>query len=107
MYEDFQGFAKAATIFAKAVTIFAVSALVLLIITSTVYFVDRRETVKKIASNLEEITFYLDGVEVDYETINLGSYSIIYDEEKQIVKLTKPILRRSTPTVVPVIPHIH
>lgn len=46
-----------------------------------------------IADNKDSLTFYLDGVEVSYESVELSNYDITYDEVNNIVKLTKPVPR--------------
>lgn len=60
--------------------------------------------INTIADNKDSLTFYLDGVEVSYESVELSDYKITYDEVNNIVKLTKPVSRTHThvsPVIIP------
>lgn len=43
----------------------------------------------EIEENAESISFYLDGVEVEYDHIDIAQYDVSYDEENGKVFLTK------------------
>ena len=47
------------------------------------------EREKTIENNHNEITFYLDGEEVEYENIDLSLYQYTFNEEENKVFLTK------------------
>lgn len=66
------------------------------------YVHDRSETIKEIERDIDDITVYLDGVEVSYESIDINYYNVSYDRENKIVRLTKPITRHNTNIPIPI-----
>ena len=49
----------------------------------------REKEIQEIKNNAEKITFYIDGVKINYDNIDLNQYKISYDKELKKVFLTK------------------
>ena len=66
-----------------------VAALIPALILSPLAVKRASDKMAKIEENHNEITFYLDGEEVEYENIDLSLYQYTFDEEENKVFLTK------------------
>jgi len=95
---------------AQVVAKFTITIIIVLIIIRTLILIpetvseaekEAKAEMEFIETNAEEFSFYLDGVEVEYDNISLEQYDMDYDLDSKKVFLTKKTGRDSI-AIIPI-----